>query len=177
MTVRALADASLARFFDEEAENIASDVSERNLCGRLALIASDLLPQFGLEAYCADVEYNRKQGGQSKTIVDRDYGIISVTCDLIIHSRGRIVAQDNVLAFELKKSYRSQESKDSDRRRLVALTKSVYDDVWSADGITLPEHVCGYELGVYLEVDPSTRAYILEHYRNGERIEQAEGVF
>lgn len=43
--------------------------------------------------------------------------------------------------------------KENDKARLVALTKDSYDGVWSFDGKTLPEHVCGYDLGIYYEID------------------------
>lgn len=57
-----------------------------------------------------------------------------------------------------------------DRLRLRALTKASYDGVWSADGIALPEHVCGYALGYFAELDARRRLFLLEEYRGGEAV-------
>ena len=49
---------------------------------------------------------------------------------------------------------------------MIALTKN-NDGVWSADGITLPEHVCGYALGIYFEVNRRRNEILLEFYKFG----------
>jgi len=49
-----------------------------------------------------------------------------------------------LIAFERKKTDRPNQQKETDRKRLRALTKESHNGVWSADGETLPEHVCGY---------------------------------
>jgi len=172
-----LSDEALDVFFANESENIAFGTSERNLCSRLGIALTGLLPEYGLEAYYVDAEYNRKQGGEVKTIIDGDMEVVEVTCDLIVHSRREIMARDNILAYEMKKSYRPTAEKESDRSRLIAMTKSSYDDIWSSDGITHPEHVCGYMLGVYLELDVEARSYLIERYREGERVETRKGQF
>lgn len=92
--------------------------------------------------------------------------MIKINCDLIVHSRGEYVRRDNLIAIEMKKAYRSKKSKDSDRDRLKALTKESYD-IFSADGKTLPEHVCGYGLGVYYEVNYKKSQILLEYYYKG----------
>ena len=153
-------DQSLDTFFVAEAENIALGTNERNLCGRLAIHLSQLLPEYGLKEYYADTEYNRKQDGSVKTILDHRSVIVTINCDLILHSRGELIKEDNLIAFEMKKSTRPQQEKESDRDRLRALTKESFDDIWSADGIAHPEHVCGYRLGVFIEVDVNERKYI-----------------
>jgi hypothetical protein len=51
----------------------------------------------------------------------------------------------------MKKASAPENEKQNDKLRLMALTKDSYDDVWSFDGKTLPEHVCGYTLGIYYE--------------------------
>ncbi len=66
---------AVSRFVDAETANILSGVSERNLCGRLALILESVAHECGLAGYFADVEYNRKQGGKVKTIINKDYKI------------------------------------------------------------------------------------------------------
>ena len=158
------------RFLKREGQSIRSDVSERNLCAHLA---HELMRELGRPAwsgYYADTEYNRKQDGQVKTLMDDQLQIVSITCDLIIHSRGEIPEQDNLIAVEMKKVAHSAQSKDSDRRRLIALTRTTYDGVWSADGKTLPEHVCGYELGLLVELNNRTGQALIEEYRRGELV-------
>lgn len=60
----------------------------------------------GLIGYFADAEYNRKQNGQIKTIIDENMEEVKVQCDLILHSRGKNVERDNLIAIEMKKSNR-----------------------------------------------------------------------
>ena len=91
-------------------------------------------------------------------------------CDLIVHSRGKIVEKDNLIALEMKKAYRKVCEKERDKARLVALTKDSYDEVWSFDGKTLPEHVCGYELGIYYEIDRKRSSIYVEYYAKGKKL-------
>lgn len=93
--------------------------------------------------------------------------IININCDVILHSRGNIIAQDNLIAMEMKKSNRPDEQKTSDKNRLRALTKDSYDDIWSFDGDTLPKHVCGYIFGFYLEINIQDRECLFECYEKG----------
>jgi len=158
-----------AMFFRKERVNILSGVSERNLCGRLALYLELLLPKYNLEEYFCDTEYNRKQNGKIKTILDENHQIITINCDLIIHSRGLFLGKDNMVAIEMKKSNRPDLEKLSDRNRLRALTKSSFDDVWSYDGKTHPEHVCGYKLGIFFEIDIEKHIHIIEGFMKGEK--------
>lgn len=112
-------------FFQKERANILNGVAERNLCARLALYIELEMEQVGLQGYYADVEYNRKQNGAVKTIMDDEYQIIRINCDLILHSRGEIIQRDNLIAVEMKKIERPQYEKDSDINRLRAMTKKV----------------------------------------------------
>lgn len=176
-TVDALVTRVLDDFFREEAENIALGTNERNLCGRLAIHLTNVLPGFGLERYYADTEYNRKQDGRVKTILDHRNVVVTINCDLILHLRGELVSEDNVVAFEMKKSTRPGQEKDDDRDRLRAMTKSSYDDIWSADGVAHPEHVCGYVRGVFIEVDVAAREYAVEMFSAGQPNGARNGVF
>ena len=126
-------------FLVRERENILNRVSERNLCARLGIYLHNVSEKSGLKGYFADPEYNRKQNGQVKTILDENLEVIVVNCDLILHSRGN------------------------------------YDGVWSYDGVTLPEHVCGYELGFYIELDHRKKSFLVEEYRAGEFVELFSG--
>lgn len=167
-----LFDESADIFLKDEVENILNNVAERNLCGRLAIIMSPKLIENGILGYFADPEYNRKQGGQVKTILDDDLKVITIQCDLIIHSRGNI-KQDNLIAIEMKKSTRPESEKVGDRKRLRAMTKALDDDIYSADGgITHPEHVCGYLLGVYMILNIVQRTCSLEYYQNGNLFDE-----
>ena len=67
--------------------------------------------------------------------------------------------------------------KQSDKERLKALTKDSFDDVWSFDGTTLPEHVCRYIIGIYYEINFTTRKIHLEYYKQGEFLEQETQSF
>jgi len=168
---------ALNQFLELEAKNILSGVSERNLCARFAIPLQALVNEYGFVGYYADPEYNRKQNGKVKTILDDDMQVVNVTCDLILHSRGEVIEKDNLIAIEMKKSERQEEEKASDRARLRALTKSSFDGVWSYDGKTHPEHVCGYEFGYFIELDRETYSYVVEVFQAGELVEQYDGKF
>ncbi|GFI19451.1 hypothetical protein IMSAG249_01220 [Lachnospiraceae bacterium] len=119
--------------------------------------------------YNVDTEYNRNNG-KVKTIYNDDLKVVSIVCDLIVHSRGEIVEKDHLIALEMIKAYRKVEAKENDKARLVALTKDSYDEVWSFDGKTLPEHVCGYELGIYYEMNRKCSLIYIEYYIKGKML-------
>jgi hypothetical protein len=163
---------SVDLFLKLEIENILHDVNERNLCGRLVIYLNDKIRENNFKGYFVDPEYNRNQNGQLKTILDEEFNIVSINCDIIVHSRGGNILQDNLIAIEMKKSNRREDEKISDKKRLRALTKESYDDIWSADGVTLPEHVCGYVLGFYIELNIRTRECLIESYKKGNKINE-----
>lgn len=88
-----------------------------------------------LSGYYADVEYNRKQNGEVKTMIDDEMRTISITPDVIVHSRGENVRHDNLIVVEMKKTERPDAEKDSDRLRLKIMTRQSFDGIWSANGI------------------------------------------
>ena len=145
-----------------------TQVSERTLCGALMIELHEVLKETKYSDYFVDVEYNRNFGGTLKTIKKANEQIVTINCDLIVHSRGQNIAHDNLIALEMKKSTASQMDKDNDRNRLECLTKSPKQDVWSYDGRTFPEHVCGYGLGVYYEVNFSKETILVEYYKDGD---------
>ena len=156
----------------EDIDLLMDDVSERAICGALKCYLGNELAKESITNYFVDVEYNRNKG-KLKTIVNSQSKIISITCDLIIHSRGKCVALDNLLAIEMKKKKNTKrylENKQKDVDRLITLTKTTYDNVWSADGKALPEHVCGYILGIFYELDIQRRQINLEYYSMGALI-------
>src|SRR3546814_18128724 len=87
----------------------------------------------GYDGYRADTEYNRKQGGQVTTILDETMHVVRITCDLILHSRGRVVERDNLIALEMKRLSHPESEKQKDRVRLTGPTKTSYADGWTAD--------------------------------------------
>jgi hypothetical protein len=175
--VGALFEAALAAFLVVEADNICLGTSERNLCGRLQIALHERLGMHGFDHYFVDTEYNRKQLGQIKTILDEDMVVVTIVCDLIVHRRGAVVEDDNLLIIEMKKAGRPDHEKVTDRRRLRAMTKASFDGVWSKDGTAHPEHVCGYQLGVYVELDNDARQCLVEFYRSGEMTESRTQAF
>ena len=169
------------KFLESDLDLFMSKVSERTLCGALMLHLNNLVQNSEFANYKVDVEYNRNKNGKVKTHIKTIHGandvIVKINCDLIVHSRGKNINQDNLIAIEMKKSDRKQEDKDNDRMRLIALTKDSYDDIWSFDGKTLPEHVCRYALGIYYEVNLRKRTLNIEYYKKGHKFDVREIKF
>ena len=157
------------RFIQNDISLIFTNVNERTLCGSLAQHLSIVINKSRFKKYYVDVEYNRNLG-RLKTMIGKDEKPVTINCDIIIHSRGEIINKDNLVAIEMKKHTSRQIDKKSDKDRLIALTKDSYDDVWSFDGTTLPEHVCGYELGIYYEFNKRLNYIYLEYYAKGKMI-------
>lgn len=166
------------KFLKNELDLIRSDVSERCICGTLkSYLEYEVKKHPKYSSYFVDVEYNRN-AGRIKTIINDKHEVLNITCDLIVHSRGQSENQDNVIAIEMKKSNQPEDAKTKDRNRLIALTKSKNDSgTWSYDGKTFPQHVCGYLLGVYYEIDLENEKIILEYYCNGRLSEKVEKKF
>ena len=168
---------ALDEFFVREACALVANVNERNSCARLAVYLERAAHEAGLAGYVADTEYNRQQDGKVKTILDRNMKVISINCDLVLHSRGAKIADDNLIAIEMKKADRPLVEKERDRDRLRALTKSPYDQIWSYDGTVHPEHVCGYRLGVFIEIASANRAATLEYFAEGVQTSNERHTF
>jgi len=131
----ALFETANRAFIQDDIDLFKSGVSERTLCGALMLHMHNIISKNdNFKNYYTDVEYNRNKGGKikniKKTIQGTDEQVVSITCDLILHSRGTCIEQDNLIAVEMKKSNRQPREKRADKERLMALTKDSYDDVW-----------------------------------------------
>jgi hypothetical protein len=163
-------------FLVKERNLVLSGVSERALCGSLMVFIKDRIRESNFSRYYADVEFNRNDG-KIKTIRNNSEQVITITCDLIVHSRGEIIEQDNLIALEMKKSTATQEEKDKDRERLIALTKDSIDNLWSYDGTCFPEHVCRYKLGIYYEINLSKTKGKIEYYKQGALFKKYEVIF
>ena len=119
-------------FLEKEKSLILSGVSERTLCGALTMYLQEELRETIYSTYYVDVEYNRNYG-KVKTVVNENIEVIPINCDIIVHNRGEILSQDNLIALEMKKLTNRKSEKLKDKNRLVALTKDSFDDVWSFD--------------------------------------------
>ena len=159
------------KFIADDRDLILSRVSERSLCGALMQNMCQCLPQ-KYSSYRVDVEYNRNLDGKIKTIINDELSVINVTCDLIVHSRGESIGQDNLICLEMKKANRPTAEKEKDRDRVRILTKDSYDNIWSFDGTVLPEHVCRYVLGIYYEMNIKSRMILIEYYSKGEFVKR-----
>lgn len=159
------------QFILKEDKFIFSEVAERALCGSLMMYLRKEIDKTSYSKYYVDVEYNRNKG-KIKTIIDGDMKVVTINCDLIVHSRGDIPKQDNLIALEMKKSRASAREKEKDRIRLISLTKDSFDNVWSFDGQTLPDHVCRYKLGIYYEINILKRLLRIEYYNRGKKINE-----
>jgi hypothetical protein len=161
------------RFLERNLSLFLDQVNERAICGALSQHLNEAIHNSDFSNYYTDTEYNRNEG-KVKTIINDEYEVVSINCDLIVHSRGNIINQDNLIALEMKKSTRTDYEKEKDRKRLIALTKESYDDVWSNDGTALPEHVCGYLLGIFYEIDLTNLIIYLEFYQRGRLFESKQ---
>lgn len=146
------------------------------MCGALMIEFYEELKKTRFSDYFVEVEYNRNVGGTLKTLKKTTQGldeqIITINCDLIVHSRGQNTLCDNLIALEMKKLTGRKIDKDSDRNRLECLTKSPGQDVWSFGGKILPEHVCGYGLGIYYEINFNRKTILVEYYKDGYRYDK-----
>jgi hypothetical protein len=170
--LRAVFNYSFSSFLERETQNILNGTSERNLCACWAPLLEQAAIEGGFEGYRGDAEYNRMKNGMVKVILANNSSVVRIVCDLILHSRGSFMKHDNLIAIEMKRSNRPEPEKESDRLRLRTLTRSTFDGVWSADGVTHPRYVCGYQLGFYVEFDVTGRSLFVEEYVEGTKVDE-----
>lgn len=115
---------SLHTLYKIDSKNIENDVSERNICARLAHHMENIMREYDKKHktqlftnYYVDVEYNRMGKGNPKQYEDREHKSRYMVSDLLIQSRetGR-----NYLAVEMKKKG-NKKNIDSDIKRLKSL--------------------------------------------------------
>ena len=168
---------ALSAFLGAEGKSLLTDVSERNTCSRLAIYLDRQIQANGLDGYYADAEYNRKQHGLVKTIINDRMQVVPITVDLIVHTRGeRPFPDDNLIAVEVKKSSRPDREKQEDKARLQAMTRTPFEGVWGWEG-SHPEHVCGYAVGIYVEIDIAGRLLRLQFFKKGSLTKQKDIPF
>lgn len=163
--------AALSEFLAREAENITATTSERNWCFRLGFYMELMRPSWLPEMYVVDAEYNRKQHGRVKTIQGVNGKPLNITPDIILHSRGRSIRNDNLIAIEMKKSGQPLAEKNADRNRLIIMTSRRHDE-FMPDPRVHPEHVCGYKLGFFIVLDPRNGDVAVETYAAGNLVRE-----
>lgn len=116
---------SLCKLYKEDFSNIRFDVSERNICARLAHHMENIMREYDAKneisfftSYYADVEYNRMGNGDMKYYEDSLKRPKYMVSDLLIQSRGY---EGNLLAVELKKKGSTKKAIAKDRERLTSL--------------------------------------------------------
>jgi hypothetical protein len=169
-------DVAFAEFLKHEPDLIVSGVSERSLCARLMLHLEAVKECFDFGRYVVDVDYNR-MGRQRVKYILKQGRLVQIESDLLVHRRGE---PDNLIALEMKKWERSPADKELDRVRLQILTLSLVraqEAVVAIERPLPPEHVGGYELGLFLVVNPEQRFFDVEEYRGGDRVDQARVPF
>ena len=145
---------SLMRIFEEANQNFLeknqllfeAEVSERTLCGALMIEIHDIIrSREEYQGYFVDVEYNRNRGNHVESHkkmckkLNGENAVIS--CDLILHSRGQNIEEDNLIELEMKKADRRESEKKSDRERLEKITQPVNETCIKKG--KLPTYVCG----------------------------------
>ena len=116
---------SICKLYKEDFSNIRFDVSERNICARLAHHMENIMREYDAKnrtsfftSYYADVEYNRMGNGDMKYYEDSLKRPKYMVSDLLIQSRGY---EGNLLAVELKKKGSTKKAISKDRERLKSL--------------------------------------------------------
>lgn len=116
---------SICILYKEDFSNIRFDVSERNICARLAHHMENIMSEYDVKngtsfftSYYADVEYNRMGNGDMKYYEDSLKRPKYMVSDLLIQSRGY---EGNLLAVELKKKSSTKKAITKDRERLESL--------------------------------------------------------
>lgn len=116
---------SICTLYKEDFSNIRFDVSERNICARLAHHMENIMREYDAKnrtsfftSYYADVKYNRMGNGDMKYYEDSLKRPKYMVSDLLIQSRGY---EGNLLAVELKKKGATKEAIDNDIKRLKSL--------------------------------------------------------
>lgn len=145
-------------------------LSERCLCGALMYELNKQLEVKGYNDYYADVEFNKvgKKEKCIKLLHDNEGVLKRIFTDIIVHSRGQ-ARPDNLIALEMKKSRAKKLSRESDRERLMQLTKQ---DVFFNN-----RYIYRYKLGIYYEIDLKNEEILVEFYQDGSKVEEKGSKF
>ena len=84
--------------FLDERDFILSGVSERCLCGELMKKIDKEKNQTEFSKYYVDIEYNRNDG-KVKTIINGEYKVLNITCDIIYIGGGKTSLKTTLLLW------------------------------------------------------------------------------
>jgi len=168
-----LFERALATFWANDLELVTSNASERSWCARLACYLEQEVTLAKLEGYNADTEYNRMNATDVKVILDGNAKSITIVADIVLHRRRKNQPNDNLIAIEMKKAVAKEDLKLADWERLRAMTKPL-GEVHILAGEGTVESVSGYQLGVYLEIDPKIPSYKFKCFSGGDEIVPAK---
>lgn len=123
---------ALKKLYQVDYDNIRFEVSERNICARLAHHMENIIREYDRSnntnyflKYFADVEYNRMGNGDLKHYENSEHRPKYMVSDLLIQSRGY---ERNLLAVEMKRKGNNK-NVIADKERLISLVSS--DDNYS----------------------------------------------
>lgn len=167
--------------YETDYENIKLDVTEQNICARLAHHLENLMREYDnshtrkmFKNYYVDVEYNRMVDlnwkKHKKSIIYPSGIKETIICDLLVHSRGKVKKQENLLALEMKKT-KNEDSVDSDQYRLMCLILPAPND-------SQCKSMYNTLLGVFLEYNENECNMICYEYFDEENkyILKTEGI-
>lgn len=154
-------------FIKDNIRNIELGVSEITLQNDFSQAFKDILKEMKICNYHSDINYNKNKHF-TKCIINEKMECFDIFCDLIIHSRGENLKQDNLLAIEMKKK-ENRKDRLKDRKRLEIMTSDSYVGEILFD--ELPPYICRYSLGIFYDLDIKKRQIKLDFYRHGELVE------
>ena len=153
-------------FIKNNIRNIELGVSEITLQSSLAQAFKESLNTMKIHNYYPDINYNRNQYF-TKCIIDKNLNFFDIFCDLIIHSRGENLEQDNLLAIEMKKK-ENRKDRLKDKKRLEIMTSDSYIGEILFD--ELPPYICRYSLGIFYDLNTKKRQIKLDFYKHGQLV-------
>lgn len=144
---------SLQRLYEKDFFNICIDVSERNICARLAHHMENIMHENdNFNGYFADVEYNRKNDGTIKHSEGYKKMSLPMVSDLIVHKRN---ADNNLLAVEMKR-WSNPKKREHDRERLKSVVSSPEER----------KEDCVYDTTLGAFIIYSTKKVLIEFYED-----------
>lgn len=153
-------------FIKDNIRNIELGVSEVTLQGNFSQAFKEILKEMKISNYYSEINYNKNKHF-TKCIINEKMEYFDIFCDLIIHSCGENLQQDNLLAIEMKKK-ENRKDRLKDRKRLEIMTSDSYVEEILFD--ELPPYICRYSLGIFYDLDIKKRQIKLDFYQHGKLI-------
>lgn len=125
---------SLRRLYQIDYKNIEDDVSERNICARLAHHMENIMREYDkqhstriFKGYYVDVEYNHMYGKNKKHYMTPNHECKYMVSDLLIQDRDQ---EQNYLAAELKWKHNKRNVKeDTDRLKSLVSSRPANEEI------------------------------------------------